>query len=282
MRRRVAEITKDGGAQAAGGFGVGDHAPQFLALDVLPARNLRRIDGDVRAARSVIARPIDEELARFDVGVVPQQRRYRGPSIAAGAAHLLVVGFERPGNVEVDHGLDVRPIDAHPERVGGTDDAQPAGGEVVLDLRPRRIRQPGVIRGRGGARVPQRLGRAFRLFPCGGIDERASAGDQLRQDLVLLPFTRDRTHAQLDIGTVESGHNDTRRREPQQVDDVVADFGCGRRGKRRNGRTAGLAVAAAARGGRRPEPPVIRPEVVPPLRDAVRLVDDEPGHAQLA
>src|SRR5439155_19020220 len=94
VRRRVAEITKDGGAQAAGGFGVGDHAPQFLALDVLPARNLRRIDGDVRAARSVIARPIDEELARFDVGVVPQQRRYRGPSIAAGAAHLLVVGFE--------------------------------------------------------------------------------------------------------------------------------------------------------------------------------------------
>ena len=43
---------------------------------------------------------------------------------------------------------------------------------------------------------------------------------------------------------------------------------------------AAVAAPALARGGA--EPPVVGPEIVAPLRHAVRLVDDEPRDRQLA
>ena len=57
-------------------------------------------------------------------------------------------------------------------------------------------------------------------------------------------------------------------RQPQLLDDIVLDGRRGRGGKRNDRRRpqAGHVLAQAA---------VIRPEIVPPLRNAVRLVDDD-------
>ncbi len=87
---------------------------------------------------------------------------------------------------------------------------------------------------------------------------------------------------QLDIGTIESRHDDARLRQPEKVHDVVANFR-GRRGREcRHRRPAGTPVAATTAGGAGFQAPVVGPEIVAPLRHAVRLVNDEPGDRHVA
>ena len=67
------------------------------------------------------------------VGVAVEQDGARGQAIAAGAADLLVVGFDGGGQGGVDDGADVGLVDAHAEGDGGDDDFELAGLEGVLD-----------------------------------------------------------------------------------------------------------------------------------------------------
>ena len=72
------------------------------------------------------------------------------------------------------------------------------------------------------------------------------------------------------IGTVErSGELVAVRVELEVVDDVESDLGVGRGRERGDGHVGEVAPQVA-------QLAVRRPEVVPPLADAVRLVDDEP------
>ena len=60
-------------------------------------------------------------------------------AVAAGAAHLLVVGFDRARRREMDHGPHVGPVDPHPEGVGGDHHLRLAPGKGALDRRARPI-----------------------------------------------------------------------------------------------------------------------------------------------
>ena len=75
-------------------------------------------------------------------------------------------------------------------------------------------------------------------------------------------------HAIAQVGAVEAGDEDPRVAQPQALDDLAPRR---RVGGRREGdpRHAGKAL------GEHGEPQVLGPEVVPPLGDAVRLVDRE-------
>ena len=57
----------------------------------------------------------------------------REAAVAAGAADLLVVGFDGAGEGDVDDGADVGLVDAHAEGDGGDDDFELAGEEGALD-----------------------------------------------------------------------------------------------------------------------------------------------------
>jgi hypothetical protein len=118
-------------------------------------------------------------------------------------------------------------------------------------------------------------GGRLRALPRRGVDERASPPHEARQQFVLLVAVVDTLDAQEDVRPIESRDQHLRLAQAEQRRDVVADLESRRRRKRRDRRTAGAAVTAPARRGGVGQAAVIRPEVVPPLRHAVRLVDDE-------
>ena len=89
---------------------------------------------------------------------------------------------------------------------------------------------------------------------------------KLRMRVVLLH------HLQPDVGPVEAGDEAGRLPQPQLVADVVARVRIGGGGER-DERHPGKPLPQPA------ELHVLRPEVVPPLRDAVRLVDGDESDA---
>ena len=104
---------------------------------------------------------LDEELPRAHVHVIPEERRVAAAAVAASPADLLVVGLEGARDLEVDDGLDVRPVDAHAEGVGRADDPGGSVREGVLDARALGLRQARVVGlGRETGRA-ERLGRSF-------------------------------------------------------------------------------------------------------------------------
>ena len=79
---------------------------------------------------------------------------------------------------------------------------------------------------------------------------------------------RARDDAEGEVRAVEAGRDADRVAQPEALGDVVGDLRRGRRG--RGDDRLGLQPARGVG-----EAEVVRPEVVAPLRDAVRLVDDE-------
>ena len=171
--------------------------------------------------------------------------------------------------------FDIWSIDAHSKRVRGADDAKRAGAESLLNAGTLRVGKTGVIGSRVDTCGLQRLDRSLCLSPGRRIDERASRAHELRQKLVLFDVTRHRPHRERDIRPIESGDDDMRIVEAEELDDIVTHLRrCGRR-ERSHRRTPGAAVAAPAGVGGFLQSPVVRPEVMAPLGHAVRLVDDE-------
>ena len=155
-------------------------------------------------------------------------------------------------------------------------------GKAVLGLRAFGILETRVIRRGRDAGCLQRRGRLFRVTARRRIDERSMIPDETRQHRVLLVVAGHGTHAQVDVGPVETRYDNPRARKAEQFDEVVADLGRGGRGEGRERRSTRLPVCASARAGRVSQKPVVGPEVVTPLRDAMRLVDDEPRDRHVA
>ena len=73
---------------------------------------------------------LEEEVVHLAVGEGVEEDGAGGLAIAAGAADLLVVGFDGAGERGVDDGADVGLVDAHAEGDGGDDDFELAGLEA--------------------------------------------------------------------------------------------------------------------------------------------------------
>ncbi|SRR5579883_3227604 len=78
----------------------------------------------------------------------------------------------------------------------------------------------------------------------------------------------ERFDAEPDIGTIKALHDDLCIAHPQPLYDLFAHRGRGGRRQSQDGR-----MAQRLNGGA--EPQIIRPEIVTPLADTVRLIDDE-------
>ena len=207
-----------------------------------------------------------------DVLPAIQEKRVGPVPVAPGAADLLVERFRAVRHVQVHHEAHIRPVDPHAERDGRHHDdrfpaAEPGQRHPLLHGR-----QPGVERQR---REPVRLEperRPLGLVAAAAIHDPGLpfvAVQECRQllRLALLCLRRD-----VQVGAVEAGGEHLRLFHAQRVQDVEAGARVGRCGER-DARHAGKALSDPG------EAAVFRAELVPPGRNAMRLVDGEEGDA---
>ena len=281
----VAEVAEDRRAQALRRVGVVDHA---LAASCARAPSGAPLPRDraprrsaVRACRAADCRSGTRRVR--DVGVVPQQRRRRRTSVASGASNLLVVRLDR--SRESRSGRPRRRPDGRcPSRTRWSRRRPAASRRRTRPARAcarrpparRDTRPPGHPRPAASPPPPRRLA-ASPHTRARGARGRAPAA---RSFLSSSPSTRS-----------------TRRWMFGRSNPATSTCGSSRPSSATmSSRTSGVAVAVnAAIGGRpdraslgrherrgRAQPPVVGPEVVAPLRDAVRLVDDEARDVELA
>ena len=197
---------------------------------------------------------------------------------APGTSHLLVVGDRRARRAHVDHEPEVGLVEAHAEGGRGDEGLDPVGLEVRLEGLPLGRVGPARV---GGDRHTGSLELGGHLLGDGhgqavddpGPFDRAEgleqpgdsrglileAKDAQVQRLAVEPTTQDEHFC---AGAVHAGHLEL-------LGDVLRDAGVGGRGGRQDGDTRGELAEQS------PDAAVVGTEVVAPVRDAVRLVDDD-------
>jgi len=174
----------------------------------------------------------------------------------------------------VRDGAHVRLVDAHAEGVGRDDDLGGAGHERVLALRARLRAHPGVVGDGGDALGGDPLRELVCVLARPRVDDRgarALVGEHVHERG---PLARERALA-FDADDVEG---EVRAVEARSHGDGVAQTqprGYLLCDARRRGCGRGHHGRAAQRLDDLAQAQVVGPEVVSPLGDAVRLVDDE-------
>ena len=129
----------------------------------------------------------------------------------------------------------------------------------------------GVIDGRGPARVlGDECGDLLRAFAGRGVDDARTGrlAEEFRQQVLLLLLALGTLHFVEEVGAGEAGDEGLRVVQRQLLDDVAADAVRGGGGQG-DGRRVAQQLAEIA------EPGVIGAKIVPPLADAVCLVDGQ-------
>ena len=166
---------------------------------------------------------------------------------------------------------DVRLVDPHPEGDGGDDDLDAVvrhdGG---LDGLPLGRAHAGVVGGGRDAPLAEGGGDLVGGPAGGGVDDAwlGAGGDPIEESRAFGVGVAERLDRERDVRPVEAGDDDGWSAHAEPLDDLGPN---GRRcggGEGNDGRVAEPLDDAA-------EPEVGRPEIVPPLADAVSLVDDE-------
>ncbi len=189
---------------------------------------------------------------------------------APGPADLLVIGDRRAGSLVVDDEAEVGLVEAHPERDRRDEGLHLARDQRVLQRLALLGREVRVVRPGVDPLRPQERGDALRVGDGQAIDD--AAARQLRQATrqpgQALGLVRERDRVEPERVARERPAEDLDT-VPELGDDVGHDPVVGR-GRRRQDRDARVERAQD-----RLDPAVVGPEVVAPVGDAVRLVDDE-------
>ena len=103
-------------------------------------------------ALALLGRRAFENLAppELDVARAVKRERVGGQAVAASAADLLIIGFDRRGHVGVKDEADVRLVDPHAKGDGRADNAIVLALKGVLSSGAHPMIEPGVI----GERAP--------------------------------------------------------------------------------------------------------------------------------
>ena len=144
---------------ARGGF-LAEHGEKRLAAAARRLASATRsssfiVSTRLRSSGAALSRTAPPEL---DVARAIERERVGGQAVAAGAADLLIIGFDRRGHVGVKDEADVRLVDPHAEGDGRADDAI----VLALERRPGCGREPMIEPGVIGERAPagaRELGR---------------------------------------------------------------------------------------------------------------------------
>ena len=211
-----------------------------------------------------------EELLHLLVLAPEQQHAVGHLAVAARAAGFLVVGLEVARHLVVHDEAHVGLVDAHAEGVGGDHHAAVAAHERVLAGVALQRRHAAVIardRFAGGAQPVVHLLAALHRR---GVDDAAAVRvrQRLAQPIELLFLAGGLHDLEAQVRPVDAGVDDVHARPPELLADVLDHVGDRGGGEREHRRIAELLqrIADLQEGG---------PEVVAPLRDAVRLVHHE-------
>ena len=208
-------------------------------------------------------------LLRRVAGVEKKEAIRRQP-VAASPSGLLVVALDVFRQVVVDNPAHVRFVDPHPERNRRADDPDLVPQKKLLVFRTLSGREPRMVGARGEPPLAQACGQPVRSGPGRAIDDPAihrTPADKLGElphSLVL------GDHAIREVRAVEAGDKNGGVAELEMPDNVHADPLGGGRGERGDGHIRQQSPQAF-------ELAVFRAKIVPPFRDAVRLVNREGG-----
>ena len=260
LRRLLAEVAQQVGAQAAAGLAVAHHLlqpAQVLLVDKLALLLIERL---------ILRGVFDKIFCRLHIPNREQQQAVCRRTVPARAARLLVVAFDILGHVVVHHKADVGLVDSHPEGVGG--DHHPGAVELkVLLVAPALlVVQPRVIAGGGKSLLPQFVADRLDRLAGGAVDDAGLLpvlGEKGEQRRLLLFRVH---HLKVEVGAVKAGGQPQRVDQPQHLVDVVLDLLGGGGGEGPQHRPFGQL------GDKVRDSKVAGAEVLPPLGDAVRLV----------
>jgi hypothetical protein len=238
------------------GPGLADRHGQHLA-HLLLAREAQA--GEVPPDRLVLGARQQHDLGPLDA--------------AAGAPDLLVVGDGGLRRPEVDDEPEVGLVEAHAERARGDQRRDPVGEQVVLGGPALGVVGAARVRGRADPPGAQEGGELV-----GGGDRQAVDDAAARQLAQVVgqpgPAVRragQRQHRQVQRGAVQRPAQDERLVTARG--ELLGDVGDHPAvGRWRSWRARGCRAAAREQ---RPDAAVVGAEVVAPVGDAVRLVDDE-------
>ena len=178
----------------------------------------------------------------------------------------------------MDDGAHIRLVDAHAEGVRGHHDWRLARHERALRLGAGLALHARVIGGNMLTQLAaQPLGGRIGALARAGIDDRgqrSGLGQQGRDSGLSFALARRRHHVVREVRPLEAGGDPHRVVQAEPVDDVDGHP----RRRRRRGRQDRPRLQTL---GDLPELVVLGAEVVAPLADAVRLVDDEQADVSL-
>ena len=209
------------------------------------------------------------------VGAAPEEQALGLEAVAAGAPGLLLVVLDRLRHAGVDDVAHTGPVDPHPEGDGGDHDVGALVDEGVLVGAALGVGQARVVGQRREPPAEQRRAQLVDLGAPDAVDDTGlpavavDGGEHLAQPVGA------RLDAVDQVRPIDAPDEHERLPQPQLADDVGAHL----RGRRRR---------VGVNGGLREQLlqdtklAVFRPEVVPPLADAVGLIDREEGRPGLA
>ena len=257
----VAEVIQKRPA-AAGGY----LAPAQEGIELAP---LDALVGFVRL------RLFDELGEPHDILQPVHHPGFRGFAVAAGAPRFLVIGFHALGQVEVRDEAHVRLVDAHAEGDRGHDHDAVLAQEAGLVCRACFRGEAGVIGQRVETALREGLGRRFDPLARHGVDDARLAPAAFEKGGELRPRVGFRLYPVPDVGPVEAADETLRAVQFQPLQDVPARHGIGGR-RQCQSRHPGEAFAEHV------QPQVVLAEIVPPLGDAVSLVNGDQRQVQPA
>ncbi len=237
-----------------------------------PARLLQHRQ---RAPHLLLGREAHRSEVRPDRLVLParQQQHVRMVHATPGASHLLVVGDRGRGRPQVHHEPQVRLVEAHSQSRRGDQRLHPVRQQILLRLQPVGVLRLARVGSHRITALPQEGGDLLRRRHRQRVDDPRArqVPEPLPQPRQPVRRVRQLQHSQPQALPVQRPTQDQRVRAPraQLLGHVRGDPGIGGRGRGQH-RHTGRQLRQ-----HRAQPAVVRPEVVAPVGDAVRLVDHE-------
>ena len=221
-------------------------------------------------ANTLIVEVVEKALVQFDIGPRVEHHAVARQAIASGAADLLIPRLDVLRHVAVNHETHVRLVDAHPECDRRHDDVDVVALECFLVARPYVGFEARMIRQGAHALRRQELRGLIHAFAALAVHDaafavvRADERQNLGACVTTLPLL-----ARRDLQVrPEKGALEPRRFAHAELPQDIERHAPGRgRGKRQHGNVELLLEPLQAA--------IRRAEVVPPLTDAVRLVDHQ-------
>ena len=259
LRHVFIEIGQQGLAPATGFLAQGQHRIELVLLKTLVAL----------VALGVLQHLLEHQHVLQPVshpGVCRQ-------AVTAGATGLLVVGFQRLGQVHVGHEAHVGLVDAHAEGNGGHHDQAFFIEEALLVIGPQLIGQPGMVGQRGEALLAEKCSHFVDLFARQAIDDPGIAAPLVEEGLQLLAWLLLGHDAIEDVRPVEAGEKTLGVLQVQAIDDLFPGALVSRGGQ-------GNARHLGEHFRQLPQLQVFGAEVVAPLGHTVGFINREQGDFQ--